>query len=43
KVEIYEATEAGSGGYTLISFIVKGDEVYRFMKFESGAHRVQIS
>ncbi|MBV1708322.1 MAG: PCRF domain-containing protein [Erysipelothrix sp.] len=25
KVEIYEATEAGSGGYTLISFIVKGD------------------
>lgn len=41
KIEIYEATEAGSGGYTLISFIVKGDEVYRFMKFESGAHRVQ--
>jgi peptide chain release factor 1 len=41
KVEIYEAIEATAGGYTLISFIVKGDEVYRFMKFESGAHRVQ--
>lgn len=41
KTEITEASEAESGGYTLISFVVKGDEAYRHFKFESGAHRVQ--
>ena len=41
KYEVTEASEAESGGYTLISFVVKGDEAYRHFKFESGAHRVQ--
>lgn len=41
KVEILEASEADAGGYTLISFVVKGEEPYRHFKFESGAHRVQ--
>lgn len=41
KYEVTEASEAESGGYTFISFIVKGDEAYRHFKFESGAHRVQ--
>lgn len=41
KTEVLEAIEAEAGGYTLISFFVKGDEVYRQLKFESGAHRVQ--
>ena len=41
KIEVTEASEAESGGYTLISFVVKGDEAYRHFKFESGAHRVQ--
>lgn len=41
KTEVTEASEAESGGYTLISFVVKGDEAYRHFKFESGAHRVQ--
>lgn len=41
KLDIMEATEAEMGGYTLISFYVKGDEVYRHLKFESGSHRVQ--
>ena len=41
KTEVTESSEAESGGYTLISFVVKGDEAYRHFKFESGAHRVQ--
>lgn len=41
KVEVLDAYEAEAGGYSLISFIIKGEQVYRFMKFESGAHRVQ--
>lgn len=41
KIEVLEASETASGGYTLISFLVKGEQVYRYLKFESGAHRVQ--
>lgn len=41
KIEVMEASEAEAGGYTLISFMVKGNEAYRHLKFESGAHRVQ--
>ncbi len=41
KTEIYEAEESEAGGFTIISFLVKGKEVYRELKFESGAHRVQ--
>lgn len=41
KIEIMEAMEAEAGGYTLISFYVKGQEVYKNLKFESGSHRVQ--
>lgn len=41
KTEIMEASEAEVGGYTLISFVIKGTEAYRHLKFESGSHRVQ--
>lgn len=41
KMELLEASEAEMGGYTLISFLVKGNEAYRHFKFESGSHRVQ--
>ena len=41
KVEVLESSEAEAGGYALISFLVKGDDAYRFFKFESGSHRVQ--
>lgn len=41
KYEVLEASDAEAGGYTLISFVVKGNEAYRHFKFESGAHRVQ--
>jgi peptide chain release factor 1 len=36
-----EASEAEAGGYTLISFFVKGNEPFKHFKFESGSHRVQ--
>ncbi len=41
KVQVLESSEAESGGYTLISFLIKGEEAYRHFKFESGSHRVQ--
>lgn len=41
KLEIMEASEAEMGGFTLISFLVKGNDAYRYFKFESGSHRVQ--
>lgn len=41
KIEIMEAVDAEAGGYSLISFMIKGDDVYGKLKFESGSHRVQ--
>ena len=41
KIEIMEAQESEAGGYSLISFMVKGEGVYSKLKFESGSHRVQ--
>ena len=41
KIEIEEAQASEAGGYSLISFMVKGQGVYSKMKFESGSHRVQ--
>lgn len=41
KVEVMEAVDAEAGGYSLISFMVKGEGVYGKLKFESGSHRVQ--
>ncbi len=41
KIEIMDAMEGEAGGYTQIQFMVKGENAYSFLKFESGAHRVQ--
>ena len=41
KIEEMEAEEGDAGGYSLVSFLVKGDNVYSKLKYESGAHRVQ--
>lgn len=41
KIEIIDEEKAEAGGYTLISFIVRGENVYSKLKYESGAHRVQ--
>jgi len=41
KIEVLEEERSEAGGYTLISFMVKGENVYSKLKYESGAHRVQ--
>ena len=41
RTEIMEVIDSEAGGYSLISFMIKGDQVYKYLKFESGAHRVQ--
>ncbi|MGL4588676.1 MAG: peptide chain release factor 1 [Mycoplasmatales bacterium] len=41
KIEFLEANETVNGGFSLVSVLIKGDNVFSKMKFESGAHRVQ--
>lgn len=41
KLQILDSSPCEAGGYSLISFKIKGDSVYSKLKFESGAHRVQ--
>ncbi len=41
KVEVYNEEPGEAGGYSQIEFLVKGDNVYSKLKYESGAHRVQ--
>jgi peptide chain release factor 1 len=41
KIEPIEEEYSEGGGYSLVSFMIKGDNVYSKMKYESGAHRVQ--
>ena len=36
-----DSQETGLGGFSQIGFMVSGDSVYSFLKYESGAHRVQ--
>ncbi len=41
KIEVMEESPAEAGGFSLISFMVKGPHAYGALKFESGSHRVQ--
>jgi len=41
KIEVLDEERSEAGGYSLISFMVKGENVYSKLKYESGAHRVQ--
>lgn len=41
KLQYIDGEEGSSGGYSYVSFMVKGENVYSKLKFESGAHRVQ--
>ena len=41
RVEELEAEVGVAGGYSQVSFMIKGDKVYSKLKYESGAHRVQ--
>ncbi len=41
KLQYLDGEEGAAGGYSYVSFMVKGENVYSKLKFESGAHRVQ--
>lgn len=41
KTELLEENSSELGGVKSISFSLAGDDVYMYMKFESGVHRVQ--
>ena len=41
KIEEINSEEGTSGGYSQIEFMIKGENVYSKLKYESGAHRVQ--
>ena len=41
KIETVNELEGTSGGFSQVEFIVKGDNVYSKLKYESGSHRVQ--
>jgi len=41
KVEIMNANPSGVGGYKEIIFTVEGSDVFKYLKYESGVHRVQ--
>jgi peptide chain release factor 1 len=41
KIETLNLEESEAGGYSQIEFLIKGDNVYSKLKYESGAHRVQ--
>ncbi|WP_416383406.1 peptide chain release factor 1 [Mycoplasma sp. 888] len=41
KITLLDASASEAGGFTLVTFAVKGDRPYSKLKFESGVHRVQ--
>ena len=41
KIEITNSQPTGLGGFSIIEFMVSGESAYSFLKYESGAHRVQ--
>ena len=41
KIQMLDESICEVGGYSFVSFMIKGENVYSKLKFESGAHRVQ--
>ena len=41
KIEVISEEFSEGGGFSLVSFMIKGDNVYSKLKYESGVHRVQ--
>jgi peptide chain release factor 1 len=41
KVEIMSANESGSGGFKEMIFTIEGTDIFKYLKYESGVHRVQ--
>ncbi len=41
KVELFDCSETGLGGFKEVTFSIEGKNVYQKLRFESGTHRVQ--
>ncbi len=41
KVEIINVSKSEAGGYKEVIFLVNGNDIYSYLKYESGVHRVQ--
>ena len=41
KIEVINELPGTAGGFSQVEFIIKGENVYSKLKFESGSHRVQ--
>ncbi|MDR1890654.1 MAG: peptide chain release factor 1 [Puniceicoccales bacterium] len=41
KIEVMSTSVSDTGGLKEIIFLISGEDVYKFLKFESGVHRVQ--
>ena len=41
KLEIINISKSEAGGFKEIIFLVNGDDIYSYLKYESGVHRVQ--
>lgn len=41
RIEVTNAEPGTAGGYSQIEFMIKGENVYSKLKYESGSHRVQ--
>ena len=41
KIEELHSVEGTSGGYSQVEILIKGENVYKKLKYESGSHRVQ--
>ena len=41
KIEMIDETPGTSGGYSQVEFMIKGENVYSKLKYQSGSHRVQ--
>ena len=41
KLEIINISKSEAGGFKEVIFLVNGDDIYSYLKYESGVHRVQ--
>jgi peptide chain release factor 1 len=40
-IELMSSSTSETGGFKEVIFLISGEDVYKFLKFESGVHRVQ--
>ena len=41
KLEIINISKSEAGGFKEVIFLVNGNDIYSYLKYESGVHRVQ--